>query len=222
MEKLFKVLGIKPKNIDLYKQAFIHTSYAYEHNLDYSYETLEFLGDAMVDAVVSDYLYKSGKYSEGEMTKIRASHVCENALYIYATGLGLSDYIKVGVGEAKSGGQHKKAILADVFEALMAAIYLDLGYEKLKVVASKIIVPYIEDKNALLFSDYKSALQEAVQTTSKSLHYELVKTSGPSHNRKFEVEVIIDDIIYGVGIGNSKKEAEQDAAKKALSTLVKE
>lgn len=222
MKQLLKKLNINPKNMALYEQAFIHTSYAYENNLDYSYETLEFLGDAIVDAVISDYLYNSNKYHEGEMTKIRASYVCENALYEYANDLKLSKYVKVGRGEDKSGGKHKKAILADIFEALMAAIYLDLGYEKVKQIALKIIVPYIEDKNTLLFSDYKSALQEAVQTTSKSLHYELISTTGPSHNRTFKVAVIIGELTYGIGIGNSKKEAEQEAAKKALETLAKE
>ena len=222
MDKLFETLDIKPNDIKLYEQAFIHTSYAYEHNLDYSYETLEFLGDAIVDAVISDYLYKSNKYHEGEMTKIRASYVCENALYEYSNHLNLSCYVKVGHGEDKSGGKHKKAILADIFEALMAAIYLDLGYEKVKEVALKIIVPYIEDKNILLFSDYKSALQEAVQTTSKSLHYDVLSITGPSHDRTFKVAVIIDGLTYGVGVGGSKKDAEQEAAKKALNTLVKE
>lgn len=222
MKQLLKKLNIKPKNIDLYKQAFTHTSYAYEHNLENSYETLEFLGDAIVDAAISDYLYKSNKYKEGEMTKIRASYVCENALFEYANQLEFSEYVLVGRGEKKSGGKHKKAILADIFEAFIAAIYLDLGYEKAKQVALKIIIPYIEDKNTLLFSDYKSALQEAVQTTTKSLHYDLLSTIGPSHNRKFRVAVIIDDIKYGEGIGTSKKEAEQEAAKKALETLAKE
>lgn len=222
MKQLLKKLNIRPKNLDLYKQAFTHSSYAYEHNLGHSYETLEFLGDAIVDAAISDYLYKSNKYKEGEMTKIRASYVCENALFEYANFLEFSNYVLVGKGENKSGGKHKKAILADIFEAFIAAIYLDLGYEKAKEVALKIIVPYIEDKNTLLFSDYKSALQEAVQTTTKSLHYDLLSTIGPSHNRKFRVAVIIDDIKYGEGIGTSKKEAEQEAAKKALETLAKE
>ena len=106
------------------------------------------------------------------MTKIRASYVCENALAEYAHGLNFSKYIKVGHGEIKSGGKYKKAIMADVFEALMAAIYLDLGYATVKRVILNIIVPYITNPNVVFFSDYKSALQEAVQTTKKSLHYE--------------------------------------------------
>ena len=205
-------------NILLYEQAFTHTSYAHEHHLT-SYERLEFLGDSIVDLVISDYLYKNGKYQEGEMTKIRASYVCENALAEYAHNLDFSKYIKVGCGETKSGGRYKKAIMADVFEALMAAIYLDLGFEKVKEVILKIAVPYIEDKNILLFSDYKSALQEAVQTIQHSLHYDLLEEKGPSHNKLFKVAVVVDGITYGVGVASSKKEAEQEAAKKALEIL---
>ncbi len=220
MKELLDKLNIKYNNIKLYEQAFIHTSYAYEHNLK-SYETLEFLGDAIVDLIISDYLYKSGKYTEGEMTKIRASYVCENALYEYSTDLNLSKYIKVGVGETRSDGTHKKAIMADVFEAFMGALYLDLGYEKTKEIGLKIIVPYIENKDIMLFKDYKSTLQEAVQTDKKSLEYELLEETGPAHNRTFKICVKVDGINLGEGIGSSKKEAEQNAAKKALSILSK-
>ena len=220
MEELLKNLNIEYKNITLYEQAFIHTSYAYEQNLN-SYETLEFLGDAIVDLIISDYLYKSGLYTEGEMTKIRASYVCENALYEYATELDLGKYIKVGIGEKRADGNHKKAIMADVFEAFMGAIYLDLGYEKVKEVGLSIIVPYIENKDIMLFKDYKSTLQEAVQTDKKSLEYELLEESGPAHNKTFKMCVKVDGIILGEGVGASKKEAEQEAAKNALSILSK-
>lgn len=220
MEELFERLKIVPKDVSIYEQAFVHTSYAYENNLD-SYETLEFLGDAIVDLVVSDYLYREKDFREGRMTKERASYVCENALYEYANDLGFSKYVKVGKGEAQSGGCYKKAILADIFEAFIAAIYLDLGYEKVKEVALNIIIPYIEDENVLLFSDYKSELQEVVQDIQKSLVYELVYEEGPAHDKKFEIAVKIDDIIYGVGKGHTKKEAEQEAAKNALKKLVK-
>ena len=179
------------------------------------------MGDAIVDLIISDYLYKSGKYTEGEMTKIRASYVCENALYEYSTDLNLSKYIKVGVGETRSDGSHKKAIMADVFEAFMGALYLDLGYEKTKEIGLKIIVPYIENKDIMLFKDYKSTLQEAVQTDKKSLEYELLEETGPAHNRTFKICVKVDGINLGEGIGSSKKEAEQNAAKKALSILSK-
>lgn len=222
MEQLFKDLNITPKDKKIYEQAFVHTSYSYEYNLDYSYEKLEFLGDAIVDLAISDYLYKSGIYKEGEMTKIRASYVCENALYEYANDLNLSKYIKVGHGEELSGGTHKKAIVADVFEALIGAIYLDLGYEYAKDAILKIVVPYIENQDILLFNDYKSVLQEAVQTTQKSLYYEVLEEKGPSHNKLFTVAVKVENITYGVGTASSKKEAEQEAAKAALQILAKE
>ena len=221
MKEVFKKLKINPKNLQLYEQAFIHTSYAYENELPYSYETLEFLGDAIVDLVVSDYLYKEKDFSEGVMTKMRASYVCENALYEYANDLNLSEYIKLGKGEINTDGSHKKAILSDIFEALMAAIYLDLGYEKTKEVALSIIVPYIEDENIVLFSDYKSELQETVQDVQKSLQYNLLEETGPAHDRRFKVAVMIDDVVYGEGSGHTKKEAEQEAAKSALKKLVK-
>lgn len=221
MKELLKKLNIKAKNIKLYEQAFIHTSYMHEHKLDKSYETLEFLGDAVVEAIVSDYLYKSNKYSEGEMTKLRASYVCENALYKYSTSLGLSEFIKVGVGEKRSGGNYKKAIMADVFEAFIAAIYLDLGYEKAKDVCLKIITPHIKNDETLLFNDYKSILQEALQTTKKSFEYKLLNETGPAHNKEFTIAIMIDDITMGVGKAKSKKEAEQQAAKEALNKLAK-
>lgn len=221
MNELLNKLNVVPNNKELYIQAFTHTSYSYEHNLKNSYETLEFLGDAIVDLVVSDYLYKSNLYKEGEMTKIRASYVCENALYEYGTDLGFSKYIRVGHGEKITGGKYKKAIVADIFEALMAAIYLDHGYEKVKEVALSIIIPYIENKDILFFSDYKSVLQEAVQTDKKSLVYDLLEESGPAHCKYFKVAVKVDSVVFGIGEGPSKKEAEQEAAKKALSLLPK-
>ena len=153
------------------------------------------------------------------MTKVRASYVCENALYEYSMSLGLNQYIKVGHGEEKEGGKFKKAIVADIFEALIGAIYLDLGYATARRTVLNIIVPYIEDPSVTFFSDYKSALQEYVQTTQQSLQYELVKEEGPAHNKSFTVQVKIDDIVYGEGVSGSKKEAEQEAAKVALSKL---
>ena len=222
VEELLNKLNIVPNNIDLYNQAFIHTSYAYENNLDYSYETLEFLGDAFLELIISDYLYKENKFQEGEMTKVRASYVCENALYEYASDLGFSKYVMLGKGEVNTGGSHKKAILADIFEAFVAAIYLDLGFDKAKQIALDIIVPYIKDKEVLFFSDYKSELQEAVQDVQRELSYELINESGPAHDKKFEMAVKIDDIVYGTGEGHTKKEAEQEAAKSALKKLVKD
>jgi len=219
MDELFEKLKIKPKNKELYKTAFSHSSYANEHKAKQDYERLEFLGDAVVDLVIADYLYSNKKENEGEMTKVRASYVCENALYEYSMSLGLNNYIKVGHGEEKEGGKFKKAIVADIFEAFVGAIYLDLGYATARKTVLNIIVPYIENPNITFFSDYKSALQEYIQTTQKSLHYELIKEEGPAHNKRFTVQVKIDNMIYGEGISGSKKEAEQEAAKVALSKL---
>lgn len=219
MKELFKKLKIKPKNIDLYKDAFSHSSYANEHKGKINYERLEFLGDAVLDLVVADYLYKHYTEAEGEMTKVRASYVCENANYEYATSLNLSKYILVGNGETKEGGRFKKTIVADIFESLIGAIYIDLGYATARRVILNVVVPYIEDPNINFFSDYKSVLQESVQTELKSLEYVLVKEEGPSHDKTFTVNVLVDDIVFGTGVGNSKKEAEQEAAKEALNKL---
>ncbi len=219
MEELFRKLDIKPKDMKLYTTAFSHSSYANEHKAKGDYEKLEFLGDSVVDLAIADYLYSHDGENEGEMTKIRASYVCENALYEYSTNLGLNKYIKVGHGEEKEGGKYKKAIVADIFEALMGAIYLDLGYATARKIVLNIIVPYIEDPKITFFSDYKSSLQEYVQTEQKSVYYELIEESGPAHDRTFKVEAKIENIVYGVGAGSSKKEAEQEAAKEALEKL---
>ncbi len=219
MKELFFRLGIKPHDIRLYETAFSHSSYSNEHKVKSNYERLEFLGDAVLDLVVADYLYTNFKEDEGEMTKVRASYVCENANFEYATNLHLNQYILVGHGEEREGGKYKKAIVADIFEALMGAIYVDLGYATVRRVILNIIVPYIEDPKVTFFSDYKSALQECVQTEQKNLHYELIDEQGPAHDKRFTVEVKIDGIIFGKGVGNSKKEAEQEAAKEALEKM---
>ena len=221
MKELFDRLNIKPKNLELYTTAFSHSSYVNENHIKSDYERLEFLGDAVLELVASDYLYKTKTINEGEMTKLRASYVCENACYEYSKDLNLSKYIKVGHGEEIDGGRYKKVILADIFEALMGEIYLDLGFSTAKRVIDSIVIPYVEDPNILFFSDYKSALQEYVQTKQKSLEYEVVLEQGPAHNKLFTTVVKIDGIIYGKGSAGSKKEAEQEAARDALKILAR-
>ncbi len=218
--ELLEKLKIKPNNLNLYETAFSHTSYSNEHGVK-SYERLEFLGDAVLELLMSDYLYKINKYNEGEMTKIRAHYVCETANYEYSIKLGLNHYLKLGKGEEENGGRDRKTIVSDIFESFLGALYLDQGLEKTKEFFYKNIVPIIENHEVDFFDDYKSALQEFVQTGKKSLEYKLVNETGPSHNKKFTVEVIIDGIVYGTGTSHSKKSAEQKAAKDALNKAQK-
>jgi len=218
MENFLNNWNIKIKNKKIYETAFSHSSFVNEHGKKHDYERLEFLGDAVLELVISDYLYKNILTSEGEMTKLRASYVCENALYEYMKNLDLIKFIKVGHGELNEG-EIKKAIVADTFEALMAAIYLEEGFLKVKEVILDIIVPYIKNPNIVFFSDYKSTLQEALQTDKRSFIYETIDETGPAHDKRFTVVVKIDNVIYGKGIASSKKEAAQEAAKEALLKL---
>ncbi len=213
---LLETLNISYNNIKLYERALTHTSFANENNVE-SYERLEYLGDAVLELIISDYLYKNTEYEEGKMTKLRSHYVCENANFEYSTRLRLNDYLKLGHGEIEHGGKYRKAIVADIFESFIGAMYLDLGFEEVKKFIYKNIIPLIEDKTIDFFDDYKSILQELVQTDKKSLEYVIVDEQGPSHDKLFTVEVKIDNIVYGKGIAHSKKEAEQIAARDALT-----
>ena len=206
--------GIDLSKSKLLHIALTHTSYANEHNL-ISYERLEFLGDAVLELVSSDYIYKTNKYNEGEMSKKRSLYVCENALYEYAKDINLASYIKTG----NSVRFPNKTVIADVFEAVIGVIYLELGIEKVFVLFNDLIVPYIE-KNVDFLNDYKSTLQELVQTDKKSVEYILVKEGGPAHKKYFIVNAVVDGILFGTGKGPSKKEAEQAAAKEAINKCV--
>lgn len=209
-------LNIKYSNISLYEQALTHTSYANEHDTE-SYERLEFLGDAILELIISEYLYKNTSFEEGRMTKLRSHYVCENALYEYSVKLGLNEYIKLGKGQKDQDGKHCKAIVADVFESFIAAMFLDNDIEEVKKFIYTYVIPIVESNSLDFFQDYKSKLQEYVQTDKKSLEYVIISETGPSHDKTFEVEVRIDKIVYGKGIAKSKKEAEQLAAKDALN-----
>lgn len=208
-------LEIPYTNLKLYEQAFTHTSYANETNTK-SYERLEYLGDAVLELIISEYLYKTTDVPEGKMTKLRSSYVCENALYKYSCLLGLNENIKLGKGEAERDGKHNKTIVADVFESFVGAIFLDCGFEIAKKFITDKIIPLIENHSIDFIEDYKSVLQEWVQTDRKSLVYEVVDESGPAHDKTFKIVVKIDNIVYGEGVAHSKKEAEQLAAQSAL------
>ena len=209
MKNLFKKYGVVIKNTKLLGTALTHSSYANEHGGE-SYERLEYLGDAVLEIVCSDYLYNKTKKPEGEMSRLRSLYVCENALYEYSKEINLKDYIYIG----NSIGEPNKTIIADVFEACMAVIYLESGLSTVKKIFNNLIVPYIEREEDFLM-DYKSLLQESVQTVRKSVEYRLISEEGPAHDKTFKVEVVIDNLVYGVGSGSSKKEAEQNAAKEA-------
>ena len=199
---------IKGIDNNLLMEALTHSSYSNEHKNANNYERLEFLGDAVLELVTSEYFYKNTNYKEGDMTKKRASFVCEQALAYYSKEIGLDKHIRVGHGQI---GNVNDTIIADVFEAVLGAIYLTYGLDKSKEYVNEIVVPYIE-KGFVFLGDYKSLLQELVQTDRKSLEYVLTREYGESHDKTFEVEVKIDNIVYGRGIGKSKKEAEQHAA----------
>lgn len=205
--------GIEIKNQELLLTALTHSSYANEHRKS-SYERLEFLGDAVLELATSEYFYLHTSLKEGEMSKVRASYVCENALCSYAKEIGLVEHIRC------SEGLHSitPSIIADCFESVLAVIFLEHGFSCAKKFALGIIVPYIE-KGTKFITDNKSYLQEMVQTEKKSLEYIVTKEEGPAHDKTFEVDVMVDGIRFGHGRGKSKKEAEQDAASDAIKKI---
>ena len=202
-----KKFGIEIKNKELLLQALTHSSYSNEHNVK-NYERLEFLRDAVLQILMSDYLYNNMDLSEGDMSKTRASYVCESACCKYAELLEYKPYIRVGHGQLNNIND---TIVADIFESIMGCIYLDQGLEVAKSLFDQVVIPCVKNHSVFL-GDYKSRLQELVQTTKKSLEYRLIGEKGPAHDKEFTVEVVIDDIVYGRGVGKSKKEAEQKAA----------
>lgn len=210
--KFLEKYGIKINDGALLDIALTHSSYSNEHNCE-NYERLEYLGDAVLQVIVSEYLYKNFDESEGQMSKVRASYVCEKALAEYAKEVGYIPYIKVGHGQINNVNE---TIIADIFEAILGVIYLDQGFDVAKKYIYEVVIPYIENKHQF-FDDYKTLLQEMVQTDKKSVEYKIVKEEGPAHDKTFEVDVVIDNIIYGHGKGKSKKEAEQKAAYDAYS-----
>jgi len=214
--KFLEKYGIKIKNQELLKTALTHTSYSNEHNCE-NYERLEFLGDAVLELITSEYFFNNKEMSEGEMTKIRSRYVCEHANYEYAKKVGIIPYIRVGNGQIHDVNE---TIVADVFEAVLGVIFLECGYEVSKRYILEVITPFIED-NCVFYSDYKSVFQEMMQTSKKSIEYREIKEVGPAHDKTYTYEVVVDGIVYGRGVGKSKKQAEQNAAKDAYMKSVK-
>ena len=222
IKDLEAAIGYSFRNITLVQNALTHSSYANErwHNSLMSNERLEFMGDSVLGMVVAEYLYRNfPDRPEGELTRMRADMVCEQALSVVADRIDLGKHLLLGKGEEQSGGRNRASILADAVESVIAAMFLDGGMEAAKAFISKFVlcdVPVTKLHNA----DYKTALQEKVQEKkNQTLSYTLVGESGPDHEKRFEVQVSLNGTVVGTGSGSSKKRAEQDAARDAMARL---
>lgn len=201
----------------LLAQALTHSSYANEHRLDHNHcnERLEFLGDAVLEIVTSDFLYhKYTEKPEGDLTKIRASIVCEPTLAYCAEAINLGSYLFLGKGEDATGGRNRNSVVSDAMEAVIGAIYLDGGFASAKEYIHRFILNDIEHKQ--LFYDSKTILQELIQGRHEQISYELIDESGPDHDKQFTVAVLVDGERVSEGEGHTKKAAEQQAAYQAL------
>lgn len=215
--ELEQTVGYRFQEPALLTEALCHSSYANEtRGALRCNERLEFLGDSVLSIVVSNHLFRNTHLPEGELTKIRASLVCEKSLFEWAKRISLGDYLLLGHGEEQSGGRERPSILADAFEAVIAAIFLDGGMEP----AAKHILRFLPehfDRPSEAFHDYKTALQEVIQQNPEErVEYVLVGEEGPDHMKQFTVEVRLNSNVIGTGTGRSKKIAEQTAAKEAL------
>lgn len=221
LQNLEERIGYRFRNKALLKQALTHSSYTNEQRINRAknYERLEFLGDAVLELVTSDFLFRgSPDIPEGELTKLRASMVCEPSLAFCARDLELGQFILLGRGEEATGGRERDSIISDVMEAVIGAVYLDGGMEPARTFIDRFILSDLEDKR--LFYDSKSSLQELVQgKLKKDVSYELLEESGPEHNKTFRVSVHMGGECLGTGEGKTKKAAEQQAAYRALLHL---
>lgn len=216
-------IGIFFHDEKLLIQAFTHSSYVNEHRkrLHEDNERLEFLGDAVLELTVSQYLFEQfPQMSEGELTKLRAAIVCEPSLVTFAHALSFGDLVLLGKGEELTGGRMRPSLLADVFEAFIGALYLDQGMEAVVQFLEKTIFPKIREGAFSHVMDYKSQLQEFVQRDGSGvLEYKILQEKGPAHNKEFVSRVSLNGEELGIGVGRSKKEAEQRAAQMALAKL---
>lgn len=225
LQEFFEQFNITIKDENLLKQAFIHSSFVNENkHLDLEdNERLELLGDAVLQLWTANFLFhQEPKISEGDMTLLRAQLVNEKALASFARELNLQQFLKLGVGEMKNGGLERNSILADSFEAMIGALYLDQGKKSIQKICNEVIAKRFEALDRDDIMDYKTKLQEFVQSdVRKTVEYQIVSSSGPANNPVFEAIVKLDELILGKGKGTSKKRAEQQAAKDALNKLVK-
>lgn len=222
MVDLEKKLNYTFRNPALLEEALSHSSYANEHRAGHlnSNERLEFLGDSVLGFVAAKYLFEKETGPEGELTKLRAAVVCEKALCSYSRELGLGDYLLLGKGERLTGGAERPSILADAFEAVIAAMFLDGGLEPVRGFVLRFVEKEANNQRKRHFKDYKTTLQEIVQQNpEEKLEYVLTGESGPDHSKQFVVEVHLNSNVIGTGRGRSKKEAEQQAAREALKLM---
>lgn len=222
MKNLQEKIGYTFRDIQLLRTALTHSSYANEsHGKVVCNERLEFLGDSVLGMVTAEYLFANcPEIPEGGLTKLRASLVCEKALCKYSKELGIGSCLLLGRGERHSGGENRPSILADAFEAVLAAMYLDGGIEAARALVLHFITRELAEARKPGFRDYKTQLQEIVQQNpEEQLEYVLVKESGPDHDKHFVVEVRLNSNILSRGGGRSKKEAEQQAAREALQLM---
>ncbi|MBC8532525.1 ribonuclease III [Yeguia hominis] len=222
LRELEEKLGYTFQHPQYIQTALTHSSYANEvRGGEKSNERLEFLGDSILGAVVADYIFRNcTSMPEGELTKLKASLVCEKALCGFSRELGVGDYLRLSRGEQNSGGRTRSSILADAFEAIIAAIYLDGGMEEARKFILRFTVPLMNAPRPKAFRDYKTVLQEIVQQNPEEhIEYVLVGESGPDHNKHFVMEVHLNHNVIGKGGGHSKKEAEQQAAREALELM---
>jgi ribonuclease-3 len=221
MEDFQNTIRHRFKNPSLLETALTHSSYANEQSQDMpNNERQEFLGDAVLSIIVSDYIFRHRKVPEGELSKIRASLVCEPALAENANAIRLGEHLRLGRGEEKNGGRTRASILADAFEALIAAVYLAGGMDAARDFVLPFIVDAVEHITGNDLNDYKTRLQEIVQQNPEEhVGYVLVGESGPEHDKRFEVEVRLNSNVIGRGSGRSKKAAEQQAAREALRLM---
>ena len=223
-DELQKRIGYQFKNVDLLKTALTHSSYVKGDGIESEFnERLEFLGDAVIELAVSVYLYECGKhFNEGQMSKSRAAIVCEKSLFEAAKSIGLNEYLLLSRGEEKSGGRQKPSLVSDAFEALVGAIFLDGGREQADLFIKRcLLTDNLENELILVEKDYKSRLQELIQSKHQgNIHYSLIEEKGPDHNKQFTIAVFLDGNELGRGTGRSKQDAGQEAAKKALESLI--
>ena len=222
LETLQQKIGYKFKNEKLLYEALSHSSFANENKKSRnSNERLEFLGDSVLSIVVSDYIFKHFTHiPEGELTKLRASLVCESSLFEFAKKIDLGSHIFLGKGEEMTGGRERPSIISDAFEAVIPAIYLDGGMEAVAPYILSFIPKDITPKGSSSFHDYKTSLQEIIQKNpEEKIEYFLKSESGPDHDKKFTVQVLLNNNVIGEGTGRSKKTAEQAAAKEALALM---